>query len=494
MFQCLRLQMAQCVEIKLNPAAAAGTEGFSKFEDVVLGGQTTDGLDATNDLSYLILESTRALQITVPEPCIRIHANTPDRFLHYVAEVIKDGKGFPKLLNDEMVIPFYLANGATMKEALDWNISGCCENRLINRETNVTGNGGINYGSAVEMTFRNGKLKVLKDIQFGVQTGDPRKWTSYEDVWKAFCRQLEHLARHALIQQHVALRLKPAYFAAPATSMLHDLAIAECRDLHTHGEYFPGALDHSCFEAIGKGTAIDSLAAVKHLIFDWDLASDVTEECASLCPTGALHMFGQEMTVDQVLDEVEQDSSFYRESGGGVTLSGGECLLQPDFCAAPLAGAHERGFTTAIETAGNVPWAFMEKVLPHVDTVLHDHKLTDPKRHKKWCGADNSRILANFKKAYETFPDKTFIARTPVIPGVNDDEEHIRAVLEFIRSHKNVVDYELLPYFRFGESKYGFLGRVYELEDFEPPTPESLARLQAIIDEAFGRSGTPARA
>jgi pyruvate formate-lyase/glycerol dehydratase family glycyl radical enzyme len=275
LFQCMWLQMAQCVEIKLNPVAAAGTEGFSKFEDVVLGGQTTDGLDATNELSYLILESTRALQIPVPEPCVRIHANTPDRFLHYVAEVIKDGKGFPKLLNDEMVIPFYLANGATLKEALDWCISGCCENRLINRETNVTGNGGINYGSAVEMTFRNGKLKVLKDIQFGVQTGDPRTWTSFDQVWKAFCDQLAHLAKHAIAQQFVALRLKPKYFAAPATSMLHDLAMKECRDLHSHGDYFPGAIDHSCFETIGKGTAIDSLAAVKHLIFDtkklaWD--------------------------------------------------------------------------------------------------------------------------------------------------------------------------------------------------------------------------------
>ncbi|MCK9227599.1 MAG: hypothetical protein M0P30_07390 [Syntrophorhabdaceae bacterium] len=268
MLHCVWLQMAQCVELKLNPVAAAGTEGFSKFEDICLGGQTQDGQDATNELTYLILESTRGLQITVPEPCIRIHAGTPDRLLHYVAEVVKDGKGFPKLLNDEMVVPFYLANGATLKEALDWNISGCCENRLINRETNVTGNGGINYGSVVEMTFRNGKLKVFNDLQFGVLTGDPRSWTSYDNVWKAFCRQLEHMARHALIQQHVALRMKPNYFAAPATSMLHDLAMAECRDLHSHGDYIPGAIDHGCFEAIGKATAIDSLAAVKHLIFD----------------------------------------------------------------------------------------------------------------------------------------------------------------------------------------------------------------------------------
>jgi pyruvate formate lyase activating enzyme len=221
---------------------------------------------------------------------------------------------------------------------------------------------------------------------------------------------------------------------------------------------------------------------------NWDLCTNCAK-CVTACPPEALHMFGKEMTVDEVLDEVEQDGQFYRESGGGLTLSGGECLLQPDFAAALLAGAHERGFTTAIETAGNVPWAFMEKVLPHVDTVLHDHKATDPERHKKWAGVDNSRILANFKKAYETFPHTTFIARTPLIPGVNDDEDHIRSVLAFIRPYKNVVDYELLPYHRFGENKYTFLGRVYELADFSPPSDETVRRLRAIIDEAFGRKG-----
>jgi pyruvate formate lyase activating enzyme len=221
---------------------------------------------------------------------------------------------------------------------------------------------------------------------------------------------------------------------------------------------------------------------------NWDLAGECGEECVSICPTGALHLFGQEMTVAQVLGEVEQDGTFYRESGGGITLSGGECLLQPDFSAALLAGAHERGINTAIETAGNAPWAFMEKVLPHVDTMLHDHKLTDPERHKKWCGADNARILENFKKAYEKFPNIKFIARTPLIPGVNDDEEHIRSVLAFIRPHKNVINYQLLPYHRFGASKYAFLGRVYELEDFTSTAPETLHRLQTIVDEAFGRS------
>jgi pyruvate formate lyase activating enzyme len=97
---------------------------------------------------------------------------------------------------------------------------------------------------------------------------------------------------------------------------------------------------------------------------------------------------------------------------------------------------------------------------------------------------------ANFKKAYETFPEKTFIARTPMIPGVNLTEEHVRGVLDFIRPYKNVVDYELLPYHRYGEAKYGFLGKVYELADFESSPPETMDHLRSIIDEAFGRNAS----
>jgi pyruvate formate lyase activating enzyme len=231
-----------------------------------------------------------------------------------------------------------------------------------------------------------------------------------------------------------------------------------------------------------------------HVKVNWHLASDCDEALAALCPTGALEMFGKTMTVDEVLEEVEKDSSFYRSTGGGMTLSGGEVMLQPDFAAALLKGAHERGFNTAIETACNAPWANLEKVLPHVDTMLHDHKLTIPERHKKWTGVGNERILANFKRAYETFPDVDFIARTPLIPGVNADEEHIRAVLAFIRPHKNVSDYELLPYHRFGLGKYESLGVVYELDDYKTPSDEVVAHLQAIIDEAFGRTGPTASA
>jgi pyruvate formate lyase activating enzyme len=120
--------------------------------------------------------------------------------------------------------------------------------------------------------------------------------------------------------------------------------------------------------------------------------------------------------------------------------------------------------------------------------MLHDLKLMNSERHKEWTGVGNERILENFKKAYESFPDVDFIARTPLIPGVNADEERIRAVLDFIKPYKNVIDYELLPYHRFGLAKYELLGEVYELDDYKTPSDELVKHFEAIIDEAFGRS------
>ena len=240
--------------------------------------------------------------------------------------------------------------------------------------------------------------------------------------------------------------------------------------------------------AVCPESALSVLESDGRIRVDWDRCTNCVE-CVPRCPSRALSDFGSEMTVDEVLAEVEQDATFYRESaGGGITLSGGECLRQPEFGAALLAEARRRGMTTAIETAGYVPWRAFELVLPHTETMLHDFKVSDPARHRLWVGADNVRIHANYKRAYETFPDTRFIARTPLVPGVNDDESHVRKVLAFIRPHRNVVDYELLPYHRFGASKYAALGRAYGLQAFEAPTAESLARLRAIIDEAFGRS------
>jgi pyruvate formate lyase activating enzyme len=218
----------------------------------------------------------------------------------------------------------------------------------------------------------------------------------------------------------------------------------------------------------------------------WELCTSCSD-CLPVCPPDALRAFGREMNVDEVLAEVERGGALSRAPGGGVTLSGGECLAQPHFSAAILAEAHRQGLDTAIETAGNVAWSAMEMVLPHVDTVLHDFKLMDPERHRTWVGADNARILANYRRAYQAFPSTTSSARSPLVPGVNDDQAHVRSVLAFIRPYPNVVDFELVPYRRFGDEKYGFLGRVYGLDDFGAPGPAAVRELQWPIDEAFAR-------
>ena len=218
---------------------------------MTIGGQTADGFDATNELSYVLLESTRPLESSYPELGVRIHANTPDKFLHAVAETIKDGKGSPKLINDEFEVPWFMSNGIEKREALDYAMSGCSESRLPNRETHKTGNSAINYGAVMEMTLRDGRMKFYKDEQFGLKTGDPRTFKTYDDLWNAFRLQIENVVKHFMIQVYTAPALKPKYIAAPLASTLHDLCMEHGRDLHTHGDYIPGALDASCIDGLG---------------------------------------------------------------------------------------------------------------------------------------------------------------------------------------------------------------------------------------------------
>lgn len=284
LFQCLWLHMMQSIESQMSPSAAKGREGFSHHETVTIGGQTPDGFDATNELSYVILESTRPLRSSYPELGVRVHANTPDKFLHAVAETIKDGKGSPKLINDEFMVPWYMSNGIVKREALDYAMSGCSESRLPNRETHKTGNAAINYGAVLEMTLRDGRMKIYKDDQFGLKTGDPRTFKTFDDLWNAFRLQLENVVKHIMIQNYLAVALKPRYIAAPLCSLMHDLCMESGRDLHTHGDYIPGALDASCIDGVGGfATCIDSLAAVKHLIYDtrkltWDQLLEALEK------------------------------------------------------------------------------------------------------------------------------------------------------------------------------------------------------------------------
>ncbi|MEW6441411.1 MAG: pyruvate formate lyase family protein [bacterium] len=264
--ECLWIGMARNVEIYTSPGSLSFTDGYAHWEATTIGGVDRDGKDATNDLSYLMLRSKREFPLNYPDLAARIHAGTPEPFLHAIAETIKEGTGFPKLFFDEEIIPLLLAKGGAVAEANDYCICGCTEAKMINRDAVMTGCAWVNLGAAVEMTLRGGRLKVFGDRQTGAPTGDPKEFKSYEDLWGAFRSQLELLLRHTFVQQYVADTLKADFIAAPMSSMLHDLAMRACKDLHAGP--IEGALYLGYIDTLGFATAVDSLAAIRKLVFD----------------------------------------------------------------------------------------------------------------------------------------------------------------------------------------------------------------------------------
>jgi len=229
-------------------------------------GQTSRGTDATNKLSYLVLQSKQDFPLDYPDLSVRIHARTPERFLLKACEVLKEGAGFPKFLNDEAIIPILLAKGATPEEARNYSGSGCTEVRMLNRDTYMTGNSMVNLGAVVEMALHDGRLRLSADERFGAQTGDPRGFHSFEDVMTAFKRQVEHLVHHVFVQNRLADMIRPTLLAAPIESCLHDLCMENGRDIY-QGK-IEGGIVLGSWDPIGFGTAVDSLAAIRKLVFD----------------------------------------------------------------------------------------------------------------------------------------------------------------------------------------------------------------------------------
>ncbi|MBQ7617292.1 MAG: glycyl-radical enzyme activating protein [Desulfovibrio sp.] len=184
--------------------------------------------------------------------------------------------------------------------------------------------------------------------------------------------------------------------------------------------------------------------------------------CAKACPSEAQKVYGDVVKVADVLDKVERDGVFYARSGGGMTLSGGEALFQHEFALALLRAAKRRHIDTAIETCGYYPYEYLAEACHNLNTVIFDIKCLDSEKHRKFTGVSNERILENCQKMIHDFPDLPILLRTPVIPGFNDTEEDIRAIRKFIPRRAN-VQYELLPYHRLGQPKYGYLARRYAL-------------------------------
>ena len=205
-------------------------------------------------------------------------------------------------------------------------------------------------------------------------------------------------------------------------------------------------------------------------------------ECVESCYPGALVISGEEMSVKEILDELNKDSVQFRHSNGGVTLSGGEPLLQEEFALELLKGCKTMGFHTTIETTGYINRKIVEEIVPWVDLVLLDIKTMDEEKHLKYIGASNKRILENARRISDLGINT--IVRVPVIPEFNCDKESIHNIAEFTKSLGNVKEIHLLPYHKFGLNKYECLGRKYNVNDnIKTPSEDVMLELKKIVED-----------
>ena len=203
-------------------------------------------------------------------------------------------------------------------------------------------------------------------------------------------------------------------------------------------------------------------------------------EIETLVEGGKEKIVGRDVTVQEIMPELLSDMPYYRRSGGGITLSGGEILCQADFARELLLECKKNGLHTAVESAASSSFSEIDKILPYLDLYLMDIKHTDSEKHKEYTGVSNERILENARKIAESGVE--LIIRTPVIPGFNDTAEEIRAISHFAKTLPGVREHHLLPYHRLGQDKYAGLGRKYSLSDIEPPSKEKMEYLLTVAE------------
>ena len=200
---------------------------------------------------------------------------------------------------------------------------------------------------------------------------------------------------------------------------------------------------------------------------------------------GKPKVIGRDVTVAEVMKTVEKDRQYYWRTGGGLTLSGGESLCQPEFATALLQAAQESGISTAMESMGCAKWETIEKLLPYLDQYLLDIKHMNPRKHKEFTGRSNELMIENAMKIAKSGMTELSI-RVPVIPGFNDTEEEIRQIAAYTATLPNVKRMHLLPYHRVGQDKYTGLNREYLMGDVKPPTNEHMQKLLKVAEMTSG--------
>jgi pyruvate formate lyase activating enzyme len=205
-------------------------------------------------------------------------------------------------------------------------------------------------------------------------------------------------------------------------------------------------------------------------------------KCAEVCPNQARGLIGRWTSAKEVFEEIKKDGIFYERSGGGVTLSGGEPLAQPEFASSILRLCKGAYIHTALETSGHADWEIFEEVLKSVDLLLYDFKHMDPAQHKRYTGVSNSLILNNVRRVSHELPIPVW-ARIPVIPKYNDSPENMEGTARFIAEELGncVKRVSLLPYHRLGETKFERLEANYSVST-DPPSEEHLKQLQKLFE------------
>jgi len=238
--------------------------------------------------------------------------------------------------------------------------------------------------------------------------------------------------------------------------------------------------DGSYTQEVCPSNAISCVDGVRQI--DWNLCTNCLE-CAKICPSHSIGVIGEYMTVDEAFKVASRDAPFYRNTGGGVTVSGGEPLLQWQFVLELLKRCKEAGFHTALDTSGYCKWEIMQKVLEYVDLILFDVKHMDSKSLKETCGVSSKLILSNLKKASRV--SKIWL-RVPLIPSFNDSESNIRAVAELAIGIK-AEKVSLLPYHEYGKHKYQRLGKRYRFNGTGMLKPDHriVVKSQQIL-ESYG--------
>ena len=211
----------------------------------------------------------------------------------------------------------------------------------------------------------------------------------------------------------------------------------------------------------------------------------VCGKCVEAC-IDALEICGKEMTVSEIIKEVIKDKAFYKNSGGGVTLSGGDPLLTPAFTLELLKAAKENELHTCLETCGHAKWDDIEKLIPYVDIFLWDVKETDPERHKEFTGVSNERILANLRLLSSS--GAQIILRCPLIPGYNARREHLEAIGTLADELSGVIQVEVEPYHPMGASKSEDIGKEYPMPDISFQKDETVKEWIEIISSKTSKT------